>query len=110
MSALRQAFWFALLGAAVAPFIAVWLWNVGDGSPFWVGIYLTAMGALTLIALLIGWESLMRFYSPVAISFRQAISVAVIGLIVNLLCAWLLREDHAHHHHGHSHGHGHHHH
>ena len=58
---------------------------------------------LALIALLIGWESLMRFYSPVAISFRQAIFVAVIGLIVNLICAWLLREDHAHHHHGHSH-------
>ena len=64
---------------------------------------------LALIALLIGWESLMRFYSPVAISFRQAISVAVIGLIVNLLCAWLLREDYAHqqHGHGHSHSHGH---
>jgi len=62
---------------------------------------------LALIALLIGWESLMRFYSPVAISFRQAIAVAVIGLIVNLLCAWLLREDHAHHHHGHGHGHSH---
>ena len=62
---------------------------------------------LALIALLIGWESLMRFYSPVAISFGQAIAVAVIGLIVNLLCAWLLREDHGHHHHGHGHGHGH---
>lgn len=62
---------------------------------------------LALIALLIGWESLMRFYSPVAISFRQAIAVAVVGLIVNLLCAWLLREDHGHHHHSHGHGRGH---
>ena len=62
---------------------------------------------LALIALLIGWESLMRFYSPVAISFRQAISMAVIGLIINLICAWLLREDHAHHHHGHGHSHSH---
>ena len=62
---------------------------------------------LALIALLIGWESLMRFYNPVEISFRQAIAVAVIGLFVNLVCAWLLREDHAHHHHRHSHGHGH---
>jgi len=40
---------------------------------------------LALIALLIGWESLLRFYSPVAINFRQAINVAVIGLGVNLL-------------------------
>jgi cation diffusion facilitator family transporter len=62
---------------------------------------------LALIALLIGWESLMRFYSPVAISFRHAIAVAVIGLLVNLLCAWLLRDDHSHHHHHHHHGHGH---
>jgi cation diffusion facilitator family transporter len=62
---------------------------------------------LALIALLIGWESLQRFYSPVDINFSQAITVAVIGLGVNLLCAWLLRDDHSHHH-GHSHGHDHH--
>jgi cation diffusion facilitator family transporter len=62
---------------------------------------------LALIALLIGWESLLRFYSPVAINFPQAINVAVIGLGVNLLCAWLLRDDHSHHGHGHHHGHSH---
>ena len=62
---------------------------------------------LALIALLIGWESLLRLYSPVAIDFPQAITVAVIGLGVNLLCAWLLRDDHAHHHHHHGHGHDH---
>lgn len=61
---------------------------------------------LALVALLIGWESLMRLYSPVAIDFRQAIVVAVIGLGVNLVCAWLLRDDHSHHH-GHAHDHGH---
>ena len=58
---------------------------------------------LALIALLIGWESLLRLQSPVPISFDQAILVAVLGLVVNLVCAWLLREDH--HHHGHGHGH-----
>lgn len=63
---------------------------------------------LALVALLIGWESLMRLYSPVAINFQQAIVVAVIGLGVNLVCAWLLRDDHSHHHgHGHDHGHSH---
>ncbi|MBL8594495.1 MAG: CDF family Co(II)/Ni(II) efflux transporter DmeF, partial [Devosia sp.] len=46
---------------------------------------------LALIALLIGWESLMRFYAPVSINFTQAIIVAVVGLAVNLLSAWLLR-------------------
>lgn len=62
---------------------------------------------LALIALLIGWESFQRLLQPVPISFNQAIMVAVIGLFVNLLSAWLLRDDHHHHHH---HGHGHHHH
>ena len=47
----------SILGAAVAPFIAVWLWTVGGGSPFWVGIYLSAMAAITLVALLIGKET-----------------------------------------------------
>jgi cation diffusion facilitator family transporter len=61
---------------------------------------------LALIALLIGWESLIRLYNPVAIGFSEAIAVAVVGLVVNLLCAWILRDDHAHH--GHHHGHSHH--
>ena len=65
--------------------------------------------ALALIALLIGWESLMRLYSPVAISYAQAILVAVVGLAVNMLSAWLLREDHSHSGHHRDHGHAHHH-
>ena len=63
---------------------------------------------LALIALLIGWESFVRLANPVAIGFEQAIAVAVAGLAVNLVSAWLLRDDHAHHHHGHDHDHHHH--
>ncbi|WP_331374643.1 CDF family Co(II)/Ni(II) efflux transporter DmeF [Sinorhizobium chiapasense] len=62
---------------------------------------------LALIALLIGWESLLRLMNPVAISFPQAISVAVLGLAVNLVSAWLLSDDHSHHHHAHDHHHHH---
>jgi metabolite-proton symporter len=47
----------SILGAAVAPFIAVALWSAGGGSPFLVGIYLSAMAILTLLALLIGKET-----------------------------------------------------
>ncbi|MEU3890264.1 MFS transporter [Streptomyces sp. NPDC029041] len=47
----------SILGAAVAPFIAVALWEAGDGSPWLVGVYLSAMAALTLIALLLGKET-----------------------------------------------------
>jgi cation diffusion facilitator family transporter len=56
--------------------------------------------ALAMIALLIGWESIGRLLQPLPIAFDQAIPVAVLGLGVNLLCAWLLRDDHDH---GHSH-------
>lgn len=58
---------------------------------------------LALIALLIGWESFLRFTAPVSINFHEAILVAVIGLVVNLVCAWLLRDDHTHHHGHHDH-------
>lgn len=47
----------SILGAAVAPFIAVALWSYGGGSPFYVGLYLSAMAVLTLIALLLGPET-----------------------------------------------------
>ncbi|MCJ9673931.1 MULTISPECIES: CDF family Co(II)/Ni(II) efflux transporter DmeF [unclassified Neorhizobium] len=64
---------------------------------------------LALIALLIAWESFARLANPVAIDFDQAIFVAVAGLAVNLLSAWLLREDHHPHDGGHAHDGGHHH-
>jgi metabolite-proton symporter len=47
----------SILGAAVAPFIAVALWSYGAGSPFWVGVYLTVMSLVTLGALLVGTET-----------------------------------------------------
>ena len=59
---------------------------------------------LALIALFIGYESVVRILNPVPISFDQATVIAVLGLGVNLLSAWLLRDDHEHH--AHSHGDG----
>lgn len=57
---------------------------------------------LLLIAVLMAYESVNRLMAPVVISFDQAIIVAVVGLAVNLLSAFLLREDHGHgHHHAH---------
>jgi metabolite-proton symporter len=47
----------SILGAAVAPFIAVWLWTLGAGSPFWVGVYLSVMGLVTLVALYLSRET-----------------------------------------------------
>jgi cation diffusion facilitator family transporter len=61
---------------------------------------------LALIALMIAVESAERLLNPVPIAFNEAILVAVLGLGVNLVSAWVLREDHGHFHdHHHSHGH-----
>src|SRR3979411_1046814 len=64
---------------------------------------------LAMIALQIAYESVVRLVHPVAIAYGEAILVAALGLAVNLVSAWLLREphDHDHHHHGDSRGHHH---
>jgi cation diffusion facilitator family transporter len=61
--------------------------KLGDLAAF------TSAIALAMIALLIGYESLTRFFSPVPIAFNQAILIAVAGLGINLLSAFLLRDD-----------------
>src|SRR5690606_10662401 len=53
-------------------------------------------------------ESVERLLSPAPIQYDQAIGVAVLGLLVNLACAWLLKDDHHHHDHD-EHAHDHHH-
>lgn len=62
---------------------------------------------LMMVALGIGFESVLRLASPVRIAFDEAIVVPLAGLAVNLVSAWLLGHDHAHHGHGH-HDHDHH--
>ena len=76
---------------------------------------------LAMIALLIGYESVLRLLRPVQIHFAQAIPIAFVGLAVNIGSAWILSrgghhhhpghdhdhdhgDDHDHHHHGHGHG------
>jgi cation diffusion facilitator family transporter len=61
---------------------------------------------LAMIALLIGYEAVSRMLYPIPISFNEAIPIAVLGLAVNLVSAWLLYGG-AHHDHGHDHTHAH---
>lgn len=64
---------------------------------------------LLLVAALMAIQSVERLLSPSSIHYEQAIGIAALGLVVNLLCAWLLKGGQHHHHHGHEHhGHGHH--
>jgi cation diffusion facilitator family transporter len=87
----------------------------GTGKVGDLAAYSSAL-VLAVAAVLIGYESVQRLVSPVAIGFDQAIAIAMAGLAVNLASAWLLREGHDHAHprahddgDAHGHGHGHHH-
>ncbi len=72
------------------------------------------LGGFTSALLLVGvaglmlFESVFRLLDPSPIHYQQAIAIALVGLLVNLACAWLLKDDHGHHHHHHGH-HDHHH-
>jgi cation diffusion facilitator family transporter len=65
----------------------------------------TSAIVLAMIAIFIGYESINRLFNPTPIAFNEAIPIAVIGLAVNLLSAFLLRDDHGHDHHAHGHSH-----
>lgn len=79
----------------------------GTGKVSVLGGYSSAI-ALAVIALFIGVESVERLITPHEIHFNEAIAVAVLGLSVNLFCAYLLHGNHTHtHHHGHDNTHHH---
>ena len=59
------------------------------------------------IAALMAFQSIERLVSPQSIHYDEAIAIAVVGLAVNLVCAWWLRGHHDGRDHGHAHGHDH---
>ena len=61
---------------------------------------------LIVVAIFMAFHSAERLMFPVPIHYDEAIPIAVLGLIVNLVCAWLLHDHHHHHHHQHEHEHG----
>ena len=71
-----------------------------------LGGYTSAL-LLMLVAAAMVWESISRLLNPTTVQYREAMLVAVIGLVVNLVCAWWLKDDHSHHGHGHGHSHDH---
>ncbi len=79
--------------------------SFGTGKVSVLGGFTSAI-ALGLVALLMAVESIGRLINPADIGYNQSILVAIIGLVVNLVSAMLLK-DHHHHDHGHSHGHSH---
>ncbi len=58
---------------------------------------------LLLTAVLIFAESVARLFAPQAVAYPEALAVAGAGLVVNLLSAFLLRDEPHDHAHGHAH-------
>lgn len=84
-------------------------WKIEVLGGFASAIALLGVAGLMVVA------SIERILSPEPIHYREAIVVAILGLVVNVACALILGHahhdhDHAHGHaHDHDHGHGHHH-
>ena len=80
--------------------------SFGTGKIGVLGGFASAV-VLSVVAFLMAGESVRRLFVPMSIHFNEAIGIACIALTVNLVCAFLLKEDHhhSHDHDGHSHGH-----
>ena len=79
-----------------------------------LGGFASAIFLLVVVALMV-YGSVERLFKPEPIHYQEAMLIAVLGLIVNLVSARILgaahQHDHGpgHDHHGHGHEHGHHH-
>lgn len=51
---------------------------------------------LLIFAVVIMIEAIERLYNPIEIAYKEAILVAIIGLVVNILSAIILHHDHEH--------------
>src|SRR5438067_8471449 len=78
--------------------------SFGTGKIGVLGGFASAV-VLSVVALLMAGESVHRIFVPLSIHFNEAIGIACLGLVANLGCAILLKDDHTH-----SHGDHHHHH
>jgi cation diffusion facilitator family transporter len=75
--------------------------SFGTGKIGVLGGFASAV-VLAVVALLMAGESVRRLFAPLTIHFNEAIGIACLGLAVNLICAFLLKDDH--HPEGHTHG------
>ena len=108
MSSHALALGLAVLAYAAArrfahdPRFAFGTWKIEILGGYTSAVFLVAVAGL------MAFQSIERLLAPTPIHYDQAIGIAVLGLVVNLVCAWLLKDGHGHHHHHHHDGHGHH--
>jgi cation diffusion facilitator family transporter len=83
------AYWYSKHHAADSRFA------FGTGKVSVLGGFASAV-ALAVVALVMAIESIRRLFAPQVIYFNEAIAVAVLGLAVNLICAFMLQGRHVH--------------
>lgn len=109
---LHMASHAAALGIAFVAYVVARRLAADERFSFGTG-KLNSLAGFASAVLLLGFslimvtESTSRFINPVAISYDQALIVAVVGLVVNGLSAWILAATPHHHEHHHSHDHHH---
>ena len=87
------------------PRFAFGTWKIEILGGFASAIFLVGVAVMMLVG------SVERIVTPQPIQYREAIVIAIFGLVVNLVCALILGKAHHHSHgHDHAHDHGHHHH
>lgn len=105
----------AAIGVAVLSYALVRRWagdarfSLGPWKVEVLGAYTSAV-LLGVVAIGIAVESGLRLWKPQAVAYDESLAVAVLGLLVNAVCAVLLHggQGHAHHDHAaHDHGHDH---
>jgi cation diffusion facilitator family transporter len=91
------AYWLARRHAANTRF------SFGSGKFGDLAAFASAI-VLGLTAVAVAAESIARLINPAKVAYGDALLIAVIGLCVNLISAFILKDDHHHDHHGHAHG------
>jgi cation diffusion facilitator family transporter len=95
------AYWYARTRAGTDTF------SFGTGKVYALAGYTSGV-LLAMVALLMAVESIEHLIHPDDIKYDEALAVASLGLVVNLVSVWLLSKGHHNRHsHGHSHGHSH---
>jgi cation diffusion facilitator family transporter len=90
------AYWFARTRSGSRDF------TFGTGKVYALAGYTSGV-ALGVVAVWMGIEAGLRLFNRPEVRFDDALPVAIIGLVVNLICAVLLGGDHGHDHHDHDH-------